>query len=63
MSRSMCIRSCGRRRRHPSLLCAQCTSKELARRRELGSEYVRLTTKERLFLGLPTKPPRNRDMK
>jgi hypothetical protein len=36
MSRTSCIRSCGRKKRAGGLLCAQCASKELARRNEQG---------------------------
>ena len=54
MSRNACIRSCGRRRRIPSLLCSQCQGKERDRLHERRRLH-RLNEKQKDFYGLPKK--------
>jgi hypothetical protein len=61
MSRSLCIRSCGRRRSPPSILCLQCQQKELGRMADrTGRLKRRLNQSERIHYGIP---PKNRQEK
>jgi hypothetical protein len=52
VSRSLCIRSCGRRRTKPGWLCEVCRARELVR---LFGRGLRLSARQRFWYGLPSR--------
>jgi hypothetical protein len=58
MSRSLCIRSCGRRRTKLAWLCEECRHRELERMFNRGR---RLNSRQRFWYGLPSKGQERRE--
>jgi hypothetical protein len=56
MSHRLCIRSCGRRRTLPSLLCVQCRDRELEKQRDRTGRLKRpMNSRQRQFYGIPPR--------